>query len=80
MVRLLLSVDDGPLFLARSPLPLYACHERGWILKFKFLYHDAGRSIMIDVETSATVRQRRYPHIKDSQYLSQLHDRVCFGG
>jgi hypothetical protein len=40
-------MDGGPLFLARSPLPIYACRERGWILYFLIFYHDAGLRLML---------------------------------
>lgn len=47
MVRSLLSVDGGPLFLVRSPLPKYACREWGWILFVYLFDYDPGLRLML---------------------------------
>jgi hypothetical protein len=44
MVRSLLSVDGGPIFLARSPLPIYMLVVSGDVF---FIYHDAGLRLML---------------------------------
>lgn len=54
MVRSLLSVDGGPLFLVRSPLPLYACRqcrEHEWGYYFSSLW-TGGRITAVGVGTS----------------------------